>query len=34
MVEIFLIVFASMTFVVALISLIVFIVDIITRNKK
>jgi len=34
MVEILLIVFASMTFVVALISLVVFIVDVITRNKK
>jgi len=34
MVEMFLIVFASMTFVVALISLVVFIVDVITRNKK
>ena len=34
MVEMFLIVFASMTFVVALISLVVFIVDIITRKKK
>jgi len=34
MVEMFLIVFASMTFVVALISLVVFIVDIITRNRK
>jgi len=33
-VEMFLIVFASMTFVVALISLVVFIVDVITRNKK
>jgi len=34
MVEILLIVFASMTFVVALISLMVFIIDVITRNKK
>ena len=34
MVEVFLIVFASMTFIVALISLVVFIVDVITRNKK
>jgi len=32
--EMFLIVFAAMTFVVAIISLIVFIVDVITRNKK
>ena len=34
MVETLMVVFASMTFVVVLISLIVFIIDVITRNKK
>ena len=34
MVEIFLVVFAAMSFVVTLITSIVFIVDIIYRNKK
>ena len=34
MVEMLSVVFASMTFVVVLISLIVFIIDVITRKKK
>jgi len=34
MVEMFLVVFAAMTFVVVLISLIVFIIDIIIRKKS
>jgi len=34
MVEMFLVVFAAMTFVVVLISLIVFIIDVIVHKKK
>ena len=34
MVEMFLVVFAAMSFVVALITLIVFIIDVINRKKK
>ena len=34
MVEILLVVFAAMTFVVALITLVVYIVDVITQRKK
>ena len=34
MVETLVVVFASMTFVVVLINLIVFIIDVITRDKK
>ena len=34
MFEILMVIFSAMMFVVALISLVVFIIDVITRNKK